>query len=377
VKTKYNSHSNYNLEFAIRDTGIGISEEYISKIFESFTQAGDDITRKFGGTGLGLTIVKKLIEMQNGVITVESTLGKGTAFFFTLPFDVSTESQINEPATLVDTKDICNLRILVAEDNGINQLIIKKLLEPWKCNVEFADNGIIAIEKLKEGNFDIIFMDVQMPEMDGYTATKKIRHELPEPLRSIPIIAMTASVTQKGKEKCFESGMDDYISKPFDLEDLRTKLIALTTHKKSSHTIANDPSAPVLEIETGKSVKQSEAENPSMKINLAYLKQVAGDNQEFIIQMIEMFLQRTPEALHEMEEKFLTQSWEDLRNIAHRIKPTYTYVGLSDIHQVLSKIEKCCQTKTNLETISEMIEQVETLSETAFTELQKELNAMK
>jgi HPt (histidine-containing phosphotransfer) domain-containing protein len=132
-----------------------------------------------------------------------------------------------------------------------------------------------------------------------------------------------------------------------------------------------------LEIETGKSVKQSEAENPSMKINLAYLKQVAGDNQEFIIQMIEMFLQRTPEALHEMEEKFLTQSWEDLRNIAHRIKPTYTYVGLSDIHQVLSKIEKCCQTKTNLETISEMIEQVETLSETAFTELQKELNAMK
>jgi signal transduction histidine kinase/HPt (histidine-containing phosphotransfer) domain-containing protein len=377
VKTKYNSDTNYNIQFRVKDSGIGIPKEHIGKIFESFTQAGDDITRKFGGTGLGLTIVKKLIELQNGNIEVESTPGMGTTFSFTIPFDIATILKTETPVSTSANEDISNLNILVAEDNTINQLIVKKLLEPWKCTVDFADNGVIAIEKLQTGKYDIVLMDVQMPEMDGYTASQKIRKELAEPWRSIPIMAMTAHVTQKEKEKCFECGMDDYISKPFALEDLKTKLIALTTHKKTSSTHTSDPVSAPLHIETGKSKKETQTETPSTKINLTYLKSIAGDNDEFIIQMIEMFLQKTPEALEEMEKKFKEQNWEDVRNIAHRIKPTYTYVGLSDIHKMLATIEKCCQAKENLETVPELIDKVETLSTLAFAELQKELLALK
>jgi signal transduction histidine kinase/HPt (histidine-containing phosphotransfer) domain-containing protein len=377
VKTKYNTETNYNVQFFVKDSGIGISEEHIGKIFESFTQAGDDITRKFGGTGLGLTIVKKLIELQNGVIKVESTHGAGTTFSFTLPFDIAITEANKTQMTEMREEDVSHLRILVAEDNTINQLIVKKLLEPWKCTLDFADNGIIAIEKLQAGTYDVVLMDVQMPEMDGYTASQKIRKELAEPWRSIPIMAMTAHVTQKEKQHCFECGMDDYISKPFDLADLKTKLIALTTHKKTSSTHTNDPVSAPLNIETGKSEKETQIETPSTKINLTYLKSIGGDNPEFIIQMIEMFLQKTPEALEEMDKKFAEQNWEDVRNIAHRIKPTYTYVGLSDIHKMLATIEKCCQAKENLETVPALIHDVETLSTVAFAELQKELKALK
>jgi len=377
VRIKYNTHINYNLEFAVKDSGIGISKKHIGKIFESFTQAGDDVARKFGGTGLGLTIVKKLIELQKGIIKVDSIPGEGTTFKFVIPFDIAETNTTNAPVVASEETSIEHLRILVAEDNTINQLIVKKMLEPWKCTVEFADNGLIAFNKVKDGNYDIVLMDVQMPELNGNAASQKIRAELPEPQRSIPIMAMTAHVTQKERERCFECGMDDYISKPFDLADLKNKLVALTTHKKSSSTHHADPVSTPLNIETGKSTKETEVETSSTKINLTYLKQVAGDNQEFIIQMIEMFLQKTPEALEEMETKFREQNWEDVRNIAHRIKPTYTYVGLGDIHKMLAKIEKCCQAKENLESISELIHEVETLSTAAFAELQKELKSMK
>jgi signal transduction histidine kinase/HPt (histidine-containing phosphotransfer) domain-containing protein len=377
VKTKYNTATNYNLQFSVKDSGIGISKEHIGSIFESFTQAGDDITRKFGGTGLGLTIVKKIVELQCGVIKVDSTPGEGTTFTMTIPFDIATTQVTNTSVVTMNEEDISHLRILVAEDNTINQLVVKKLLEPWKCTVDFADNGLIAIEKLQADKYDVVLMDVQMPEMDGYTAAQTIRKELAEPWRSIPIMAMTAHVTQKEKERCFESGMDDYISKPFDVEDLKTKLIILTKHKKLSPSITAEPTAVELTIETGTSAKQAEPETASTKINLTYLKQVAGDNQEFIIQMIEMFLQKTPEGLQEMEKKFKEQNWEDVRNIAHRLKPTYTYVGLGEIHKILAQIEKCCQAKENIDTVPQLMQKVETQSAIAFAELNKELKKLK
>jgi signal transduction histidine kinase/HPt (histidine-containing phosphotransfer) domain-containing protein len=377
VRIKYNTEINYNLEFSVKDSGIGISKAHIGSIFESFTQAGDDITRKFGGTGLGLTIVKKLIELQHGIIKAESTLGEGTTFFFTIPYDIAEPVTEAAPVEIINNEDVSHLRILIAEDNSVNQLVAKKLLEPWKCIVDFADNGVIAVEKLQTGNYHIVFMDVHMPEMDGYTASRKIRQELSEPLRSIPILAMTASVTQKGKEQCFESGMDDYISKPFNVDELKAKVLTLTKHKKSSPSVTVPPTTGELTIETGISTKQAEPETSSTKINLTYLKQVAGDNQEFIIQMIEMFLQKTPEGLEEMQKKFKEQSWEDVRNIAHRLKPTYTYVGLGEIHKALAQIEKCCQAKENLDTVPQLIEAVEAQSAVAFAQLENELKSMK
>lgn len=216
------------IQFTVTDTGIGISEENIGKIFESFSQASSDTTRKFGGTGLGLTISKQLIELQGGNIQVKSTIGKGTSFIFTIPYQVADATQLNdgkENKDNIDPAQLTGIRILLAEDNPFNQMVAVDTLGDLikDLNIEIAGNGKEAVEKVKEGNFDVVLMDIQMPEMDGFEATRSIRN-LPDAKAKINIMAMTANVTAEEVAKCFEVGMDAYISKPFDTQDLVNKL---------------------------------------------------------------------------------------------------------------------------------------------------------
>lgn len=216
------------MQFTVTDTGIGISEESIGKIFESFSQASSDTTRKFGGTGLGLTISKQLVELQGGNIHVKSTLGKGTSFIFTIPYQVADDTNSGsdkDNKDNIDPAQLTGMKILLAEDNPFNQMvavdtlgdIIKDLM------IEIAGNGKEAVEKLQEGDYDVVLMDIQMPEMDGFEATRTIR-QLPTPKSKTAIMAMTANVTAEEVAKCFEVGMDAYISKPFDTQDLVNKL---------------------------------------------------------------------------------------------------------------------------------------------------------
>ena len=232
--------NNVTLDITVKDTGIGIPEESIGSIFNSFTQASNDTTRKFGGTGLGLTIVKNLVELQGGSISVKSQIGEGTSFYFHLSYEIDSNASTVTPEVIV-TKDttLHLLNILVAEDNPINQMIVKKILTDWKATVECADNGLIAVEKLQSGFFDLVLMDIQMPEMDGYTAAKTIRNKLPQPLCNIPIIAMTAHAAPTEKQKCFENGMNDYISKPFNPAELKKKIIEMTQAREGFVPAAN------------------------------------------------------------------------------------------------------------------------------------------
>ena len=217
------------IEFAIRDTGIGIAEDGLNKIFESFSQASNDTTRKFGGTGLGLTISKQLIELQGGSIYVSSELGKGTTFSFKIPFHIPSEQESGagkDEATEINRDDLKGLRILLVEDNPFNQMVAVDTLndllpEPF---IEVAENGLEAIHHLSAADFDVILMDIQMPEMDGFEATRKIRQDLPAPKHMTKIMAMTANVTKDEVDNCFSSGMDEYIAKPFDPQDLLGKL---------------------------------------------------------------------------------------------------------------------------------------------------------
>jgi len=217
------------IEFAIRDTGIGIAEDGLNKIFESFSQASNDTTRKFGGTGLGLTISKQLIELQGGSIYVSSELGKGTTFSFKIPFHIASEQESGagkDEATEINRDDLKGLRILLVEDNPFNQMVAVDTLndllpEPF---IEVAENGLEAIHHLSAADFDVILMDIQMPEMDGFEATRKIRQDLPAPKHMTKIMAMTANVTKDEVDNCFSSGMDEYIAKPFDPQDLLGKL---------------------------------------------------------------------------------------------------------------------------------------------------------
>jgi CheY-like chemotaxis protein len=215
------------LDIRVKDTGIGIPAEKLGSIFNSFTQASGDTTRKFGGTGLGLTIAHELVTQQKGDIQVRSVVGSGSEFIVTLPFELQPIQSGQAASDSMDYsfKELIGYKILMAEDHPMNQLLAKKLFKKWNCEIEFAHNGIKALEKLRYQSFDLILMDLQMPEMDGYQTTSYIRERLEEPKRSIPIIAITAHALAGEKEKCLSLGMQDYISKPFDQEVLYRKIL--------------------------------------------------------------------------------------------------------------------------------------------------------
>jgi len=217
------------LTFSVIDTGIGIAKDKLDYIFDMFTQETSSTTRKFGGTGLGLAICKKLIELQGGAISVDSEAGKGSVFSFTLPFaigkDVVDENPKAEHKQQVVAK-MKNLRILLAEDNEFNQMVAVDTLESAieGAQVTVAANGKIAVDMLKNNTFDIVLMDIQMPEMDGHEATKTIRSSSDPRINSMPIIAMTASVIKAEVDKCFESGMNEFVGKPFSVDELLEKM---------------------------------------------------------------------------------------------------------------------------------------------------------
>ncbi|MBC7607484.1 MAG: PAS domain-containing protein, partial [Burkholderiales bacterium] len=203
---------NATIEFAVTDTGIGISESNLVTIFDAFQQATSETSQLFGGTGLGLSIVKQLVESQGGTLSVQSKEGKGSTFSFILNFE-KTAIELAVEAELVAPALIQNLKVLVVEDVKLNQMLIKIILEDLDIAVDIAENGKIAMEMLKTNQYDIIFMDLQMPEMNGYEATEYIRNTMNS---QVPIIALTADVTNVDLEKCKAIGMDDYISKPID-----------------------------------------------------------------------------------------------------------------------------------------------------------------
>ncbi len=218
------------LKFSVKDTGIGIPKENLDSIFEEFRQAANDTTRKYGGSGLGLSIVKQLVEMQGGKISVESQVGVGSTFSLNLKFQKNFNSDGEKGNPMKEEKRtplIEGLNILLVEDNILNQVLAKKVLTDWHWNVEVAENGLVALEKLKKQDFDIVLMDIQLPEMDGYEATRYIRNKFPPPKCNIPIMAMTAHALAGEEEKCRAAGMNGYISKPFDQKNLYSKIISI------------------------------------------------------------------------------------------------------------------------------------------------------
>jgi CheY-like chemotaxis protein len=222
------------LQIKVTDTGIGISPEQQARLFTSFQQAESGTSRKFGGTGLGLAISKRIVEMMKGRIWVESELGKGSSFIFT----IQAEGGENEEAG-ADTADniqfdqvddLTNYCILLAEDVEINREIVLTLLEPTHLTIDCAENGQEALQMFCEfpSKYDMIFMDVQMPEMDGYESTRQIRAfeqtHTQASAKQIPIVAMTANVFREDIEKCIASGMNGHVGKPLDISEVLKKL---------------------------------------------------------------------------------------------------------------------------------------------------------
>ncbi len=297
--------------FKISDTGIGIDKEKLNEVFERFNQGEDSITRNYGGTGLGLSIVKKLILLQNGDIEVISEQGKGTTFHFYIPYGISKE-QLNTIHTTNTQyfKDKTNtpLRVLVVDDNAINQSLMKHLLSQWNIDFDIVSNGLEAVNYLKENNSDLVLMDIQMPQMDGYAATQQIREVLQ---LDTPIIAMTAHALAGEREKCLSRGMNEYISKPIKEEEL-FKLISnfgLNETEKTEKKIA-------------------EVTSHYEFIDLAYMKSISNDDKDFEITVTQQFLHKVTNHLQELKSAYENNDFKLLKLRAHDLKSSVAIMGL-------------------------------------------------
>lgn len=232
VATHCRDDKNIRLSFSVSDTGIGIKPEHHERIFKAFSQADSSTTRHFGGTGLGLTICKQLVEMMGGSIQVQSREGVGSRFSFDLPFDIAVDLPTEDNSGITKTSTSINqalkpLSILLVEDNLINQKVATKIIEGFGHKVTIAANGQVALVTLESKPFDLVLMDCQMPEMDGYQATQHIREKEKVSQQHLPIIAMTANAMEGDRDKCLQAGMDDYLTKPIDRKALNAKLVEI------------------------------------------------------------------------------------------------------------------------------------------------------
>ena len=297
--------------FRISDTGIGIDKEKLSEIFERFNQGEDSTTRNYGGTGLGLSIVKSLIVLQNGDIEVTSEQGKGTTFHFYLPYGIA-EEQLTvlpeaDPHYFKDKSNI-PLKVLVVDDNTINQSLMKHLLSQWNIDFDTASNGLEAVGYLKNNECDLILMDIQMPQMDGYAATQKIREELK---LNIPIIAMTAHALPGEREKCLSRGMNEYIPKPVKEEELFT-LISKLGLKENNRT----------------EKKTEDTPSDYQYINLTYMHTVSGGDKSFEKLVTQQFIENIPNHLQQLATAYKNQDFAAMKLWAHDLKSSISIMGL-------------------------------------------------
>lgn len=348
------------IEFSVADTGIGIAEKKMDMIFDNFQQASSGTGRLFGGTGLGLAIVKQLVEPQGGSIQVKSKLDEGSVFSFTLSFLKTIAKASMEEGILEMDKEVKHINVLVVEDMALNQLLMKTLLDDFGFECGMAANGKIAIEKLGEKAFDIILMDLQMPEMNGFEATEYIRKEMKS---DIPIIALTADVTTMDLEKCKAVGMNDYIAKPVDERILYTKIVGLA--KK-----------PAPNSDQKKMIEQLADEIKC--IDLRYLNQRTKSNPVLMMEMISLYLEQTPPLVRTMTQSLQDQDWMTLHATVHKMIPSFSIMGMStDFETMAKQVQEYANSQLNMDGIPQLVLKLESICTQACKELQGELDMIK
>ncbi len=348
------------VEFAVSDTGIGIANDKLEKIFENFQQAYSGTSRLFGGTGLGLSIVKQLVEPQGGTIHVESNIDKGSTFSFILSFDKTNAEAEYETEDVELDLGIKDLKILVVEDIVLNQLLMKTILEDFGFTCDIAGNGEVAIEKLQTKAYDVILMDLQMPVMNGFKATEHIRAIMHS---DVPIIALTADVTTVDLAKCKAVGMNDYIAKPVDERILHNKIVSLV--KKMAQNLSN--------------AKEELIISPILKcIDLAYLNRRTKSDPDLMMQMITLYLEQIPPLIGAMKQSLKDKDWDLLYASLHKIIPSFSIMGISsDFESMAQKIQEFASTQLEFDEIPKLVFQIEMVCNQACRELEGELKLIK
>jgi len=358
------------LLFRISDTGIGISKEHQQIIFESFTQEKNDMTRKYGGTGLGLSIVKQLIDMHNGEISLYSEKGKGSTFSFTIGYKNSDikkviSDKLFEKEMLAKAKFAC--KILLVEDNVLNVNLAVDTITSFNNNIsiDVAENGKIGVEMAESNDYDLIIMDIQMPVMDGYEATAYIRNQLAEPKCNIPILGMTAHAMKEEKDKCFELGMNDYLTKPFVPEELFSKITNLVSKLDAIPVTKHSETALIT------------AKTKYRLIDLDVLSKTYKGNKQKIAKIVELCISNIPKQITELQQHFKDDNWKNLRVIAHSLKTSLNYLGLKELRDVSLTIEKSAADEKDLDKVPDLVANIMSGWDAALEELKTVLADLK
>jgi PAS domain S-box-containing protein len=337
AKVEKEEDNNIIIVFSVADSGIGISEDRLGDIFNPFVQASTDITRKYGGTGLGLSICKSLVEMQGGVVSVKSIVNEGTTFSFSIRYGLGDASMLEgEPEEDIIT-DTGIKKVLVAEDVVLNQFLVKHMLENWGIEVDIANNGLEALDKVRGNDYDVILMDIQMPEMDGITATAIIREMKDKQKATIPIIALTANALKGDSDRYLKAGMNGYISKPYT-ETMLYAALKSAANNKGYAGVKEEDRQPVVPEHKSPAAILVEDKTESL-YDLTLLWSVANDDEAFIRKVLATYMDTVPADIDRLEDALAENDWNTVGKQAHKLKPAIDYMGIKALKNVIRKME--------------------------------------
>ncbi len=331
VKVKKEQGDECYVQFTVKDTGIGIPRKKLETIFDSFVQLENSGNRKYGGTGLGLSITRRLIELQNGYIVVDSEVDEGTEFLFVLPFKTGDFSLFisnlyHQRSSERKQKDLNGAKILVVEDNAINQQVIASTLTKWNAEYAIAGSAVECFDKLLEQEYDLVLMDIELPEISGWEATQYIRTKFGASKKNIPIIALTAYAFDVDKQKCLQHGMNEVVVKPFSPDELYLKMSSFLSGE-NYFFMSGEPVKKAIPVS---------GDNPLF--NYALLTERYGDNPESLVEILELFIAEIPLYVNEIEESLKKEDISLLKKQVHKMKSPLGLVGAQQLIEILDNI---------------------------------------
>lgn len=349
------------LRVEVSDTGIGIPKEQQDQIFKSFTQADASINRKFGGSGLGLSIVKELVERMGGKIGVDSPVNyqngeSGSRFWFTAPVTIAEPAATLPIETQSATKEEINYQgkahVLLVDDNELNQRLATIMLQHMGCRVSVAGNGQVAIDLIKTNSYHLVLMDIQMPVLDGYEATKYIRQELNS---TVPIIGLSANVYKEEIEQCYEAGMNDYLGKPYTEKSLREKIRKWLPLPENTKEETLAPASLPEETLT----------------SLSFLEDLFGGDKEAIQGMVQDFISQQQSLIEQMAAALAKKDYVQLAALAHNMRSSLMTVGLEALREPLTSLENLARSGTDELIIQKVFQNINAINQKAISELQQ------
>jgi len=343
------SHQRELLYFEISDTGIGMNDEQQRKLFQNYTQASTETSRKYGGTGLGLSISRQLVRLHGGTIQIESSPGKGSIFSFSISYPVSTnKTKVQKENTISEDmlEELSGIRILLVDDNEYNRIVVRETLELKIKNitVDEANDGLIALEMLKQNKYDLLMMDLVMPNLNGLETTQRIRREFGNDKKSIPIIAITASVLKSEINKCYEAGMNGFIPKPFKTAEVIGAIYKALFDKGANVESETDITQPT---------------NTNKLIDLAYVDDINAGDTDRIKRHRELFILKGPEVLTGLKAALKTGEIEKVRIASHSLKSILKSNGILTGFEVAEQIELNSGTDANVEALNKLIDELD------------------